>query len=53
MADVFTDVKTDHMLYVINYRYATLFVTLLPLLIIYPFVQKYFVRGILIGSLKV
>lgn len=33
-------------------QYATLVVSIIPMLIIYPFIQKYFVRGIMIGSLK-
>ncbi|HOJ09731.1 MAG TPA: carbohydrate ABC transporter permease [Clostridiales bacterium] len=33
-------------------KYATLFVSMIPMLIIYPFVQKYFVKGVMIGSLK-
>ena len=33
-------------------RYATLFVSMLPMLMVYPFIQKYFVQGVMIGSLK-
>jgi putative aldouronate transport system permease protein len=31
---------------------ATLMVATIPILIVYPFIQKYFVKGILVGSLK-
>ncbi|MCR8632256.1 carbohydrate ABC transporter permease [Paenibacillus radicis (ex Xue et al. 2023)] len=33
-------------------KYALIVVSTLPLLILYPFVQKHFVRGVMIGSLK-
>ena len=33
-------------------KYATLVVSILPMLFIYPFLQRYFVKGVLIGSLK-
>jgi len=33
-------------------QYATLVISILPMLVIYPFIQKYFVKGIMIGSLK-
>ena len=31
---------------------ATLMITIVPILVVYPFLQKYFARGILVGSLK-
>ena len=33
-------------------RMATLMVTTLPILLVYPFVQKYFVKGMMLGALK-
>ena len=33
-------------------RYSSIVVSSLPLLIIYPFLQKYFDKGVLIGSVK-
>lgn len=32
--------------------YATMVVAVLPMLIIYPFVQKYFIKGIMVGAIK-
>jgi putative aldouronate transport system permease protein len=33
-------------------KYATAVVATLPVLLIYPFVQKYFVQGVMIGAIK-
>jgi putative aldouronate transport system permease protein len=33
-------------------KYGTIVVGALPLMILYPFLQKYFVRGVMLGSLK-
>lgn len=35
-----------------NIKYATIIISTLPILMIYPFIQKYFVQGALIGAIK-
>ena len=31
---------------------AMVVITILPMLVVYPFLQKYFVKGIMVGSIK-
>lgn len=33
-------------------KYATIVLAILPMLAVYPFIQKYFVKGVMIGSIK-
>ena len=33
-------------------KYATIIVTTLPVICIYPFLQKYFVKGVMVGAVK-
>ena len=33
-------------------KYATIMVSTLPILAVYPFVQRYFVKGVMVGSIK-
>jgi putative aldouronate transport system permease protein len=31
---------------------ATIFISIIPMIILYPFVQKYFVKGVMLGAVK-
>lgn len=33
-------------------KYATVLVSILPIIAVYPFIQKYFVKGVMVGSVK-
>ena len=33
-------------------QYSTIIVSSLPIILLYPFLQKYFVKGVMIGSIK-
>ena len=33
-------------------KYATLFISIAPMLAVYPFIQKHFVKGVMVGSVK-
>lgn len=33
-------------------KYCTIMISVIPMLVIYPFIQKYFVTGVMIGSIK-
>lgn len=52
LADQMGSVGTDEYISTEKLKYATLFTSMIPMLMIYPFIQKYFVKGIMIGSLK-
>jgi putative aldouronate transport system permease protein len=43
---------TDVEIYRPLIKYSTIMVATIPMLVIYPFVQKYFVTGVMIGSVK-
>lgn len=35
-----------------NIKYAVIIIAIAPILMVYPFIQKYFIKGVMIGSLK-
>ena len=36
----------------VSQQYATIIVTVLPIMLFYPFIQRYFIHGIMIGAIK-
>jgi putative aldouronate transport system permease protein len=44
--------ETAHNVVVQSIRYTAIIVATLPIVFVYPFVQKYFVKGVMIGSIK-
>lgn len=44
--------EADTFVAVQNVKYAVIIIVIAPILLIYPFVQKYFIQGIMVGSLK-
>ena len=50
---VFEEQQRDNLIASVDgIKFATLFASIVPMLVIYPFIQRYFVRGLMIGSLK-
>lgn len=52
MASSNDDTLMNYMLQIEALKYAVVVVANLPMLILYPFLQKYFVKGVMIGALK-
>ncbi|RTE10836.1 carbohydrate ABC transporter permease [Paenibacillus whitsoniae] len=47
-----TQIGGDNLIVEESLKYATIMVSTIPILILYPFVQKYFVQGAMIGAVK-
>ncbi|GIP33377.1 carbohydrate ABC transporter permease [Paenibacillus sp. J2TS4] len=52
MASSNDDTLMNYMLQIEALKYAVVVVANLPMLMLYPFLQKYFVKGVMIGALK-
>lgn len=35
-----------------NYKYAVIIISVIPILLVYPFLQKYFTKGVMVGAVK-
>jgi len=48
-----TDMSTmGGVMFAENIKYAIIIITALPIICVYPFIQKYFIKGIMVGSVK-
>jgi putative aldouronate transport system permease protein len=47
-----TMMTSQNKVFIQSIQMATIIITVLPILCVYPFVQKYFVKGVMIGSIK-
>jgi putative aldouronate transport system permease protein len=46
------DVASSYSLYTMLIQFSTIIVSTVPILCIYPFLQKYFTKGVMIGAIK-
>lgn len=46
------DVAEEEIVQSISLQYATLLLVVLPILCVYPFLQRYFVKGVMVGAVK-
>ncbi len=53
-AGTLLDLNTDEnqLVYLESVKYANIVFTALPILMVYPFLQKYFVKGVMLGAVK-
>ena len=47
-----SDIGKDEEMIAITIQYATIIIAVLPVTVLYPFLQRYFVKGMLLGSIK-
>ncbi len=52
MADESADLTSNINIIAINFKYAVIVITVVPILIVYPFLQKHFTKGVMIGAIK-
>lgn len=50
--DTSGDVSENMTYLAASYKYSTIVVSTLPILMVYPFIQRYFVKGVMVGAVK-
>lgn len=51
-SDMMTDVMNNRDSVSMTIRYAAIVISTLPIMCVYPFLQKYFVKGVMVGAIK-
>ena len=52
MADEIGDIQGTTSIVATNYKYAVIIISMIPILCVYPFLQKHFTKGVLVGAVK-
>ena len=52
LTDTSADIASTYSLYNALIQYCTIVVSIIPILCVYPYLQKYFTKGVLIGAIK-
>ena len=52
IADESSDLTSNINIIAINFKYAVIVITVVPILVVYPFLQKHFTKGVMIGAIK-
>ncbi len=46
------DITNSLNIVAVNFKYAAIIITVVPILVVYPFLQKYFAKGVMVGAVK-
>lgn len=46
------DITNSLSIVAVNFKYAAIIITVVPILVVYPFLQKYFAKGVMVGAVK-
>jgi putative aldouronate transport system permease protein len=46
------DITNSMNIVAVNFKYAAIIIAVVPILVVYPFLQKYFAKGVMVGAVK-